>query len=117
RSGCHSMGKKLLIIFSVIVLFIVGYFILNAYQKKRLVSEAKEKAEEYVMENYEDVESVQITPDNYRITPMGTIGVGGHINNEDKLYFYVTFLIENNILGEFRTIVEAHDFPDRKDGE
>src|SRR5690625_1448585 len=96
------MGKKLLIIFSVIVLFIVGYFILNEYKKKRLVSEAQEKAEEYVMENYEDVESVQITPDNYRITPMGTIGVGGHINNEDKLYFYVTFLIENNILGEFR---------------
>src|SRR5699024_12148014 len=103
------MGKKLLIIFSVIVLFIVGYFILNEYKKKRLVSEAQEKAEEYVMENYEDVESVQITPDNYRITPMGTIGVGGNINNKDHLNFYITFLIYVNIYIVQRTITNLTD--------
>ena len=90
---------------------------MNEFKKKQLVNEAQEKAEKYVMENYEDVESVQITPDNYRFKPMGTLGVGGRINEEDKLYFYATFLIENNEVGELRTIVKAHDFPDRKDEE
>src|SRR5699024_12417775 len=111
------MKKKLLIILSIIVLIIGGYFVLNELKKKHLVSEAQEKAEEYVMENYEDVESVQITHDNYRITPMGTIGEGGHINNEDKLYFYVTFLLKNKILGEYRTIIETQDFTKRNVGE
>src|SRR5699024_12354294 len=114
-SGSHSMGKKLLLMFAVIVLFIVGYVILNEYKEKRVVSEAQEKAEEDVMENYEDVESVQITPDNYRITPMGTIGVGGHINNEDHLTFYITFLIDGNEVGEQRTITKPSDFPDEKE--
>ena len=111
------MKKKLLIILSIIVLIIGGYFVLNELKKKHLVNEAQEKAEKYVMENYEDVESVQITPDNYRFKPMGTLGVGGRINEEDKLYFYATFLIEKNKVGELRTIVKAHDFPDRKDEE
>src|SRR5690625_7338163 len=109
------MKNKLLIILSIIVLIIGGYFVLNELKKKHLVNEAQEKAEKYVMENYEDVESVQITPDNYRFKPMGTLGVGGRINEEDKLYFYATFLIENNEVGELRTIVKAHDFPDRSE--
>src|SRR5699024_7490120 len=64
------MKRKLLIILSIIILIIGGYFILNEYKKKRLVNEAQEKAEEYLMENYEDVESVQVTPDNYRFDPI-----------------------------------------------
>ena len=111
------MKKKLLIILSIIVLIIGGYFILNEYKKKRLVSEAQEKAEEYVKDNYEDVESVQVTPDNYGFTPMGSVGVGGHINNEDHLTFHITFLIENNEIGELRTIVEGPNFPPEKGEE
>ena len=111
------MKKKLLIIFSIIILIIGGYFILNEYKKKRLVNEAQDKVEEYLTENYEDVESVQVSTDNYDFSPMGTLGIGGNINNEDHLTFYITFLIENNKVGEVQTIVEAPDFPDRKDGE
>src|SRR5699024_12805629 len=111
------MKKKLLIILLIIVLFIGGYFVLNEFKKKRLVNEAQEKAEIYVIENYENIESVQIATDNYDFSPMGTLGVGGRINNTDHLTFYITFLIENNKVGEVQTIVEALDFPDRKDGE
>ena len=111
------MKKKLLIILSIIVLIIGGYFVMNEYKKKRLVNEAQEKAEEYLKENYDDIESVQVTPDNYRFKPMGTLGIGGHINNNDDLYFYVTFLIDNNKVGEIRTIAEASEFPPEKDEE
>ena len=111
------MKRKLLIILSIIVLFMVGYFLLNEFKKKQLVNEAQEKAEKYVIENFEDIESVQITTDNYHFDPMGGLSVGGRINEEDKLYFYATFLIEKNKVGELRTIVKAHDFPDRKDEE
>ena len=65
------MKRKLLIILSIIILIIGGYFVMNEYKKKRLVNEAQEKAEEYVLENFEDVESIQITPDNYHFDPMG----------------------------------------------
>src|SRR5699024_2061690 len=115
--GIPFMKKKLLIILSIIVLIIGGYFILNEYKKKRLVSEAQEKAEEYEKDNYEDVESVQVTPDNYAFTPMGSVGVGEHINNEDHLTFHITFLIENNEIGELRTIVEGPNFPPEKGEE
>lgn len=71
------MKKKMLIILSIIVLFIGGYFVLNEFKKKQLVNEAQKKAEEYVMKNFEDVESVQINTDNYHFKPMGTLGVGG----------------------------------------
>ena len=66
------------------------------------------------MENYEDVESVQITPENYGFTPMGSVGIGGHINNEDHLTFHITFLTENNEVRRMQSIVKAPDFPDRK---
>src|SRR5699024_10321137 len=111
------MKKKLLIIFSIIVLIIGGYFIFNEFKKKQLVNEAQGKAEEYLKENYDDIESVQVTPDNYRFKPMGTLGIGGHINNNDDLYFYVIFLIDNNKVGEIRTIAEASDFPHENDDE
>src|SRR5699024_1230815 len=111
------MKKKLLIILSIIVLIIGGYFILNEYKKKRLVSEAQENAEEYVKDNYEDVESVQVTTDNYGFTPMGSVGVGGHINNADHLTFHITFLLENNEIGELRTIVEGPNFTPAKGEE
>lgn len=107
------MKKKLLLIFLIIIIFIGGYFIMKEYQKKQLVNEAQEKAEEYVMKNYESIESVQVSTDNYRFTPMGTIGVGGHINNEDHLTFYITFLIEGNKVGELRTVTKPSDFPDK----
>src|SRR5699024_7501629 len=109
------MKKKLLIILSIIVLIIGGYFVLNEFNKKHLVTEVQEKAEEYLIENYEDIESVEITPDNYRVTPMGTTGVGGHINNEDHLTIYITFLIDGNEVGEQRTITKPSDFPDEKE--
>ena len=64
------MKKKLLIILSIIVLIIGGYFVLNEFKKKRLVNEAQEKAEIYVIENYENIESVQIATDNYDFSPM-----------------------------------------------
>ena len=111
------MKKKLLIIFSIIFLYIVGYFILNEYKKKQLVNEAQEKAEEYVIENYEDIESVQITPDNYHFDPMGGLSVGGHVNNKDHLTFNISFFIDNNEVGEVISIVEAPDFPPEKDEE
>lgn len=111
------MKKKLIIIFLIVILFIGGYFGVKEYQKKQLVNKAQEKAEGYVIENFEDVESVQIVTDNYDFSPMGTLGVGGRINNDDGLYFYATFLIENNEVGKLKTVVKAHDFPDRKDGK
>src|SRR5699024_6088028 len=111
------MKKRLLIILSIIVLIIGGYFVMNEYNKKRLVNEAKEKAEEYVKENYDDIESVQVTPDNYHFDKMGGLSVSCHINNTDDLYFNITFLIEKNEVGKVESIVESHDFPDRKDGE
>src|SRR5699024_6927359 len=111
------MKKRLLIISIIIIVFIGGYFVLSEYKKKNQVNEAQEKAEIYVIENYENIERVQIATDNYDFSPMGTLGVGGRINNTDHLTFYITFLIENNKVGEVQTIVEAPDFPDRKDGE
>src|SRR5699024_2880401 len=111
------MKRKLLIILSIIVLFMVGYFLLNEFKKKQLVNEAQEKAEEYVIENVEDVESVQITTDNYHLNRMGCLSVVGRINKDDKLYFYATLLIEKNKVGELKKIVKAHDFPDRQDEE
>src|SRR5699024_3080456 len=111
------MKRKLLIILSIIVLLMVGYFLLIEFKKKQLVNEAQKKEEEYVIEKFEDVEKIQITTDNYHFDPMGGLSVGGRINEEDKLYFYATFLIEKNKVGELRTIVKAHDFPDRQDEE
>src|SRR5699024_167564 len=111
------MKKKLLIIFSIIVLIIGGYFIFTEFKTKQLVTEAQGKAEEYLKENYDDIASVQVTPDNYRFKPMVTLGKGGDINNNDDLYFYVTFLIDNNKVGEIRTIAEASEFPPEKDEE
>src|SRR5699024_6131732 len=114
---CRFMKKKLLIVLSFIVLIIGGYFLLNEFKKKQIVDEAQGKAEEYLKENYDDIESVQVTPDNYHFDPMGGLSVGGHINNNDELYFNITFPIEKNEVGKVESIVESHDFPDRKDGE
>jgi len=111
------MKKKLLIVLFIIILFVGGYVVLNEYQKKQLVNEAQEKAVEYVENNYKDIKTVQVSNRNNDFSSMGTVGIGGNINNEDRLTFYITFLIENNEVGEVQTIVEAHDFPDRKDGE
>src|SRR5699024_2879760 len=111
------MKKKLLIIFSIIVLIIGGYFIFNEFKKKQLVNEAQGKAEEYLKENYDDIESVQVTPDMYRFISMGRLGIRGDINNNDDLYCYVTFLIDTNKVGEIRTIAEASEFPPEKDEE
>src|SRR5699024_12701472 len=108
------MNKYLLIIFSIIVLIIGGYFILNEYKKKRLVNEAQEKAEENVMDNYEEVESVQITPDNYRFKPMGTLGVGGRINEEDNLYFLGIFFNVKKKRGKLRTNIKGSYFQGKK---
>ena len=100
--GVHIVKKKLLIILSIIFLVIGGYFVLNEYKKKRLINEAQGKAEKYVIENYENVESVQIDTNNYHFDPMGGLSVGGHINNNDRLTFYITFLIDGNEVGELR---------------
>lgn len=111
------MKKKLLIILLIIIIFVGGYFVLNELKKKHLVNEAQEKAEKYVIVNYEDVESVQVTPDNYHFDPMGGLSIGGHINNKDELFFNISFLIKNNEVGEVLSIVEAQNFPPEKDEE
>ena len=108
------MKKKLLIIFSIIVLIIAGYFVINEYKKKRLVNEAQEKADGYLIENYKNIEEVHIDEDYYFFDPMGGLSVGGHVNNKDHLTFNITFLLENNEVGEVESIVKAPDFPDRK---
>src|SRR5699024_10665738 len=104
------MKKKLLMILSIIVLIIGGYYVLNELKKMHLVNESQEKTEKYVMENYEDVESVQIDPDNYHFDPMEGLSVGGYINNNDHLTFYITFLIDGNEVGELRTVTKPSDF-------
>src|SRR5699024_2994380 len=104
------MRKKLLIILSIIIIFIGGYFVLYEFNNKQLVNEEQEKAEEDMMENYEGLKSVQVTPDNYHFDPMGGLSVGGHINNNDELYFNITFPIEKNEVGKVESIVESHDF-------
>ena len=110
------MKKKLLIIIlSIMVLIIVGYFILNEFKKKHLINEAQEKAETYVMENYEGVEEVKIDQEIKHFSPMGSLSIGGYINNNEDLHFYITFLIGNNEVGEERTIATPSDFPSRKD--
>src|SRR5699024_12610527 len=106
------MKKKLLIILLIIVLFIGGYFVLNEIKKKSLVNEAQEKAEIYVIENYDNIESVQIATDNNDFSPMRTLGVGGRINNTDHLTFYITFLIEHNNVRYVQLIVNAPDYLD-----
>src|SRR5699024_4055494 len=111
------MKKKLLLSFLIISIFIGGYFVLNEYKKKNLVNDVKEKAEKYLINYYESIECVQVTPDNYIFKPMGTLGIGSHINNNNDLYFYVTFLIDNNKVGQIRTIAEASDFPPEKGEE
>lgn len=111
------MKKKLIIIFLIIVILIGGYFVMKEFRKKQLVSDAQEKAEVYLIENYGDIEDVHIDKEYYNFDPMGGLSVGGHVNHKDKLYFNITFPIEKNEVGEVESIVEAHDFPDRKDGE
>ena len=115
--GMHIVKKKLLIVLFIIILFVGGYVVLNEFKKKNLVSEAQEKAEVYLIENYEDIEDVHIDKEYYHFDPMGGLSVSGHVNNKDKLYFNIVFPIEKNEVGEVESIVEAHDFPDRKDGE
>src|SRR5699024_4840524 len=105
------MKKKLLIIVLIVVLIIGGYFILNEFKKKQLVNEAQEKAEEYLIVNYEDVESVEVSTNNYYLILTGSIEIGGHINNKDHLTFYITFLIKDNEVGDVISIVQAPDFP------
>ena len=111
------MKKKLLIILSIIVLFIGGYFVLNEFKKKRLVNEAQEKAEEHIIESYKGIEEVNIDREYYFFDPMGGISVGGHVNNKDHLTFNISFFIDNNEVGEVISIVEAPDFPPDKDEE
>src|SRR5699024_5338794 len=107
--------KKLLLIFLIIIIFIGGYFVFNEYKKKLLVNEAQEKAEEYVMENYEKIDSVQITPDNYRVTSMVTVVVGEDIHSVDHLTNYINFLIVGNVVAEQRNNAKPSDFPEEKE--
>src|SRR5699024_1487396 len=112
---CYCLKNKLLIIISIIVLFIVGYFVLKEFKKKHLINEAQKKAKMYVVENYEGVEEVKIDPEIKHFSPMGSLSIGGYINNNEDLHFYITFLINNNEVGEERTIATLSDFPSRKD--
>src|SRR5699024_5941171 len=109
------MKRKLLIILSIIVLFIGGYLLLNEFKKKHLVNEAQEKAETYVMENYEGVEEVKIDPEIKHFSPMGSLSIGGYINHNEDVQFYITLLIYNNEVGEERTMATPSDFQTRKD--
>src|SRR5699024_6616952 len=109
--------KKLLIILSIIFLLIGGYFELNELKKKHSVNEAQEKAEKYVMENYEEVDTVHIDSENYHFDAMGGHSVGGNINNDEKMYFNTLFTVNNNEVQKVTSLVKAHDFPDRKDKE
>src|SRR5699024_8628540 len=111
------MKKKLLIIFSIIVLFIVGYFVLNEFKKKRLVDGAQEKAEVYLIENYENVEDVHIDKEYHNFDTMGGFSVGGHVDNKDHLTFHRSFVIDNNEVGALMSIIEAPDFTPEKDEE
>ena len=111
------MKKKLLIIFSIIVLIIGCYFVFNEIKKKRLVNQAQDKAEQYVLENYEEIDTVHIDSENYHFDPMGGLSVGGYINNDEKLYFHALCTVHNNEVQKVTSLVKAHDFPDRKDKE
>src|SRR5699024_8815853 len=106
---------KLIIIFSIIVFFIVGYFVLKEFKKKHLINEAEIKAKKYVVEKYEVVEELKIDQAIKHFSPMGSLSIGGYINNNEDLHFYITFLINNNEVGEERTIATPPDFPARKD--
>src|SRR5699024_5334937 len=101
--GVHIVKKKLLIILSIIFLVIGGYFVLNEYKKKRMINVTQGKAEKYVIENYEIVESVQIVTNNYHFDLNGGLSVGGNINNNDCLTFYITFIMDGNEVGELRS--------------
>ena len=111
------MKNKLLIIILVVIICIGGYFIMDHFKKKRLVSEAQEKAEQYVMENYEEIETVHIDSENYHFDPMGGLSVGGYINNDEKLYFHALCTIHDNEVQKVTSLVKASNFPDRKDKE
>ena len=90
---------------------------MNEYKKKRLVNEAQEKAEEHIIESYKGIEEINIDREYYFFDPMGGLSVGGHINNDEELYFNASFLIEKNEVGRVLSVVKAHDFPDRQDEE
>src|SRR5699024_10817404 len=88
---------------------------LKEFKKKHLINEAQIKAKMYVVENYEGVEEVKIDPEIKHFSPMGSLSIGGYINNNEDLHFYITFLINNNEVGEERTIATHPDISNRKD--
>src|SRR5699024_2351225 len=111
------MKKKLLIIFSIIVLIICGYFVMNEYKKKRLVNEAQEKAEEHIIESYKGIEEINIDREYYFFDPMGGLSVGGNINNDEELYFNASFSIEKNEGRRALSIIKTNDFLNRQNEE
>src|SRR5699024_4277330 len=111
------MKRILLIILSIIILIICGYFILNEYKKKRLVNEAQEKAEKHIIERYKGIEELNIERESYFFDPMGVGGllVGVYINNNEDLTFNALLTVDGNKVQEVTSIVTAPDLPDRKD--
>lgn len=112
---CSNMKKKILFIFSMIILFIGGYFLVDEYNKRQLVQDAQEKAEEFILQNYEGIETVEINPDNYHFDPMEGLSIGGKVNNNDDLYFHVLFMIHHNEIRDVHSIVTAPNFPSKKE--
>src|SRR5699024_12514421 len=93
---CPNMKKKILFIFSMIILFISGYFLVDEYNKRQLVQDAQEKAEEFILQNYEGIETVEINPDNYHYDSMESLSIGCKLNNNDDLYLHVISIVSDN---------------------
>ncbi|MBA4535925.1 hypothetical protein H1Z61_01905 [Bacillus aquiflavi] len=108
------MKKKLIFILIGLFILIGGYLMIGEYKKIQLVKEAQKKAEDIVYRNYEGIKKVTINKEYYKITPMGGLSVGGHVNDDKSLTFNIGFQIEKDGLGKATSIFIPNDFPTEK---
>lgn len=109
------MKKKLFLILIICTVIIGGYFLMDQYKEKQLIKEAQNKAVEFVYQNYEAVDKVQINEENYHFDPVGGLSIGGNINDDENLYFHIIFNVEDGKIGKVSSVVEAPEFPKEKE--
>ena len=111
------MKSKILIVLSIIILIIGGYWLMNENKEKKLVKEAQKQAELFVKRNFEDIQEVTINKDNYKFYPaaLGGLSITGYVNGDKSLFFSVDFQTGNNQIGEVTSFLNPKDFPSEKE--
>ena len=109
------MKSKALIIFLILLMLVGGYLGVNHFQKMKLVKEAQAQTEIFLQANYDGITEIYVNKENYSFNPMGGLGIGGHVNGEKDLSFYVKYYIEDGNLGRVTSIFIPSDFPKKKE--